>query len=605
MISRIKVLLQIACRTLFFGFAFLLAPTLTYGSDSDALESILSEESLPGLVWSTVSGSSVKAGASGFSELANAEPMHELTKVQVGSVTKTLIASGVLHLVSTQKLNLETNVAGLLPELNWDNPWQGTSPVTVQHLLEHTAGLDNIRMWQFLNASVTPDTPVSHAFPSSNRALLRIRTEPGTQYSYSNMGYALLGLVIERISGERYEDYLAKELLQPLGMHDSSFHFITQEHDSRLAMGYLDDARPQKSVALLLRPAGQFTTTAPDMAKFLAFLLGDGLIGGRIFVHREYLSKLGSPSSTDAALSGLAIGHGLVLAMRDRHGVLGECHPGTTFGFQAFMCVFREQGRAFFYAVNADSEKADYERLTRYFIDQLNIAAEPRLDSISTDELRSFAGLYELSPPNMDQFAWLDWMFNSVWIDVDEAAGVLDMRSLQDSNRALLPLGDGLFRDADRRIASHVFYGGHNQYLSNGLTTWRKASVFKLGIAWLSLILGVAGLLSIFIQGCWLLLTGGAKTNLVIVLPWANLTVFTLPAYLYSQQSFLQFGEPTLASWLLAAVSALLPMTLLVAAYGAYKNGSLGSINGIAVIAGLQLCLFLVLQDVLPLVFWR
>jgi CubicO group peptidase (beta-lactamase class C family) len=153
--------------------------------------------------------------------------MTAATKVQVGSVTKVLVALGVLRLVAADQLDLDSDVEQLLPELPWDNPWRATTPITVQHLLEHTAGLDNIRMWQFLNTQVTADTPLTKAFPDSHNGLLQIRTRPGTQYSYSNMGYAILGLVIERVIADRYEGYLAREILDPLGMHDSSFHFIT------------------------------------------------------------------------------------------------------------------------------------------------------------------------------------------------------------------------------------------------------------------------------------------------------------------------------------------------------------------------------------------
>ena len=76
----------------------------------------------------------------------------------------------------------------------------------------------------------------------------------------------------------------------------------------------------------------------------------------------------------------------------------------------------------------------------------------------------------------MAQFAWLDWMFNSIWVSVDQQRNGLVIHSLQGQPRLLLPVGDSLFRDAERRVASHVFLGSGNDALSNGLATWKKTS---------------------------------------------------------------------------------------------------------------------------------
>ena len=540
---------------------------LTRASSQERLDLLLSEESLPGIVWAIVDGNTCLAGAEGYAQLAHARRMTANTKVQVGSVTKTLLALGVLQLVSTGQLALDADVERMLPSLNWNNPWHDQTPITVQHLLEHTAGLDNIRIWQFLNTKVTADSPLTDAFPQNQDDLLLARTRPGSQYSYSNMGYAILGLVIEQVTSERYEDYLARELLEPLGMHDSSFSLVTQEQDPRLAMGYLDGGIPQNSVPMFLRPAGQFTTTAKDMHLLLRFLLGSGSVNGVDLIAPRYLERLGRPSTTEAYLAGLSAGHGLALATRDRHGVVGECHPGTTFGFRAFLCLFRAERKAFFYAINADDESANYERFTEYFIDRLNVAAVTEAPIVRVSALSKYTGLYTLAPPNMAEFAWLDWLFNSLWLSEHQQHIGLVMRSLQGSQRLLLPVENGLFRDAERRVPSHVFFGNGRTLLSNGLTTWERASPIKLCLAWVSLVMGLLGLFYVFLRGFWLLLRGNSLAKSGIRMPWLCLLALTLPVYLYTQQSFLRFGEITAASVLLAVLSGSLPIFLCFALY--------------------------------------
>jgi len=599
--SKFQIVLSLPRIKFFCGLSLFFTAMLASPTFADALDTILKEESLPGVTWATVDASTVQTGAKGYAELIDKRPMTAATKVQVGSVTKTLVALGVLQLVSTGQLSLDSDVEQLLPELHWDNPWRAEQPVTVRHLLEHTAGMDNIRMWQFLNTNVNADTPLTDAFPQSHEHLLQIRTRPGSQYSYSNMGYTMLGLVIERASAERYEDYLAREILEPLGMHDSSFRYIVQNQDPRLAMGYLEAGIAQSSVPMFLRPAGQFTTTADDMQLLLRFLLGNG----NGLIAPEYLDTLGRPSTTDAYLAGLPMGHGLALATRDRHGVLGECHPGETFGFRAYLCVFRAQSKAFFYAVNADSENADYERLNRHFIEQIDVAPVSAAPTVPTARLDEYTGLYQLAPSNMAQFAWLDWMFNSLWLSADQRRGGVVIHSMQGPERLLLPVGDGLFRAADRRLASHVFFGSGNEVLSYGLTTWRKASPLLLCLGWVSLILGAVGLLYIVFKGLWSILSGRLLENKAIFPPWLCIMAFALPAYLYSTQPFLRFGEATAASLILAALSALLPVSLCLSWYllARIQNPSRSSLY--AVITSLQLCLVLLSQGVLPLVFWQ
>lgn len=576
----------------------------TSASSQQYLEHMLADESLPGIVWATIDGHQQLSGGNGFAVLENGLPMTADTKVHVGSVTKILVALGVLRLVSTGHLTLDADVEYLLPELNWKNPWRDTAPITVRSLLEHTAGLDNIRMWQFLNSKVTADTPLKKAFPHSQERLLQVRTRPGRQYSYSNMGYALLGMVIEKVTQERYEDVLNRQVLAPLGMNSSSFRFFTQTQDSRLAMGYLDGGVEQSAVPMYLRPAGQFTTTANDMGRLLRFLLSGGRIDDARFIQPELMASLGTPSTTIAYQSGLQIGHGLALALRDRHGVLGECHPGTTFGFRAYLCLFPDEEKGFFYAINADDEVADYERFNEYFIKSLSVSPQVSSKPKPGEDVAQYAGLYTLAPSNMEQFAWLDWMFNSLWVKNDADGIGLVVHSLQAPERLLLPLGDELFRDSQRNLASHVFYREEGTVLSNGLITWRRTSPVSLGLSWLSLSLGVLGLIYIFVRGGWLLASRQISKAGGLLMPWLCLVSFVLPVFLFTRQSFIEFGEVTAASMLLAALSGLLPLLLVVGLVQVVRNSQRLALDVLALFASAQFCALLLSQKVLPFMSW-
>ncbi|MFT7688824.1 MAG: CubicO group peptidase (beta-lactamase class C family) [Candidatus Azotimanducaceae bacterium] len=590
----------------FFVAAFILLPVQIEAQESslrNQVETILKQQQLIGLVWSGHSAEGAFIGAAGLANVEQKTAMAIDTKVQVGSVTKTVLALGILRLISEDRLSLDTEVESLLPMLNWQNPWAQEAPIKIRHLLEHTAGLDNIRMWQFLNSSVGPSDSLFDAFPYTHKKLLTIRTKPGSQYSYSNMGYALLGLIIEETTNLAYENFLEAALLAPLGMSDSTFYFLHQSTDPKLAMGYFEDAVAQSSVPTFLRPAGQFTTTAVDMLKFSEFLMGDGVLSNKVFILPELMEQFWTTTSTKAAKGGLIIGHGLGLAARDRHGVLSYCHPGETYGFRAYLCVFPEERKAFFYGVNTDNEAANYELINQLFIKQLSINKISKTPANKNDaKLCRYVGFYNLDPNNMAQFSWIDWMFNSIWIS--EKGGKLLIQSLQNADQELQNVGEHLFRAKDRRLASHVFLDEHKMYLSTGLTTYVRNTSYLFFANWISMILGLVGIVYLILRGSWVVLNRDNTMPMVQFLPYLNVMAFVLPAYLFAQQSFLEFGEKTIAATSLAILSGLLPITLIIALIHKCRSKKGNTLDLIGYIATLQFLLALVYWEVLPLIFW-
>ena len=174
-----------------------------------------------------------------------------------------------------------------------------------------------MRLWQIFTLRADPRAPLARAF-DRDPDLLRVRTEPGSQFSYSNMGFTLAAMAIESITGERYETWLGRELLGPLGMADSTFEFRSQtgpDADARLAWGHQENFEPVAALPVWLRPATQFTTTAHDMTLAMRFLMSDGRIDGAPFIDETLLRAMGR-ASTEAAKAGLATGYGLGLATR-------------------------------------------------------------------------------------------------------------------------------------------------------------------------------------------------------------------------------------------------------------------------------------------------
>lgn len=383
-------------------------------------EEALRKEGLSGALWSTITPAyGIETGAIGIKNAATGERMMNATRTQTGSVTKVVLATGVLHLVTTGKLSLEADVAALLPQLAIDNPWAASDPIMVRHLLMHTAGLENFRLSQLFSQRASPTAPLAHDIMAHD-GLLRVRTRPGRNYAYSNTGYILLAMVIEAVTRLPYERYMDQSILAPLGMRDSTFVFRTQhgaDADPKLAMGHLDDLQPYPVTASFMRPVEQFATTAHDMGRFMQFLLSDGYVDGDVFVAPELLAALAPPKGTEAANHGLDTGHGLSLSVRDRNGVVGACHPGGTVGFRSMLCIFPEHAKGFFVAFNTDSETADYERFNRLLTERLSIPPESPVPTITNAiDLAPWRGIYVPTTSGIASLAWIDVVFNATHV---------------------------------------------------------------------------------------------------------------------------------------------------------------------------------------------
>ncbi|AOT06837.1 serine hydrolase domain-containing protein [Pseudoalteromonas luteoviolacea] len=576
------------------------------------IEQTIQEQKIAGITWTLLNEGQIQIGSTGLANIEKGFVMHDSQKMQIGSVTKAVLAVGILQLVSEGKLSLDTQIRTLLPELAIKNPWRDNSPILVRHLLNHTSGLDSVRMWQYLNTQVTPDTPLINAFNNGDKSLLTARFKPGSQESYSNMGYQLLAMIIESITNTRYETYLDEHLLKPLGMHDSTFTFQTQSAiptPTSLAMGYHDLMTAQASPPFLLRGAGQFTTTATDMGKFMALILAGGTVHGKTFILPELLPLLAGAHETNAHKAGLKIGHGLVFSNRDRHGVMGHCRPGTTFGFRAHMCVFPDENKAFFYALNTDSETANYAHFDKLFIDQLKVKPANITEAVKEAmPLKDKTGIYFLAPNSMAEFAFVDWITNFVWLS--QTKNSLVIHSLQSKDKVIVPVGMQLFRDITRSNATYVFYqNDENQpMLSYGHRTYQKGSVLNLVLVWSSILLGLIGLMGLLLVGIATMIRDKHNRYANIKPSFYNLIMLALPITLYTQQSFMQFGELTAASFCLAIISGLLPLSLIWSAYKTkafLKQNKIYWLDMACLICALQFCIVLLLNQQLPIIFWQ
>jgi CubicO group peptidase (beta-lactamase class C family) len=169
------------------------------------------------------------------------------------SLTKLVTASAIMQLCEQGKIGLDSPVHDYLPYFSLQNG-SSESKVTVHHLLTHSSGLSDkewhAARWYRLATEPEPDPEVWLSRLLSRYS--KLRSKPGEKFSYSNVGFAVLGEVISKMSGKSYEEYVKENILEPLGMLHTDF-VINSAMGSNVAVGY---ERPWSLNALLLRLIG-------------------------------------------------------------------------------------------------------------------------------------------------------------------------------------------------------------------------------------------------------------------------------------------------------------------------------------------------------------
>jgi CubicO group peptidase (beta-lactamase class C family) len=271
----------------------------------------------------------------GYANMEQQQPANTETIYRIGSITKQFTAIAFLQLVQAGKVRLTDPVESFVPEIGLvKGRLPGSQPITLLQLATHTSGLDREP------ADITRYTqgPVSGWQKTLVGALadLKYAYEPGTRYLYSNMGYAVLGLAVERISGELYTQYVTDNVLKPLGMTTTHFE-LEPGLASRFPKGYVSsngkpDASASERELKMGRgykvPNGALFTTVGDLSKFVAFELGTS--GVPLLDPKSYAENL---SRVYSAQDDLHAGYGIGFQQSRQGDIVLSGHGGAVAGF--------------------------------------------------------------------------------------------------------------------------------------------------------------------------------------------------------------------------------------------------------------------------------
>ena len=397
-------------------------------------------------------------GGIGHADRERQTPVTADTHFRVGSISKTFVAMALVQLAEDGVVDLEGSVEEIAPEIAIANPWESTDPVRVIHLLQHTAGFDDMHFKDRYVPEGSPELSLEAALRLNPRSR-HVRWPPGTRWAYSNPGYGLAGFLIEKLTGEPYEDYIKREIFDPLEMTTSSFR-LAAEDEPLLARGYGESGPAVGFPRIYLRPAGNMHSSPREMARFVRMLLGWGALDTAFVVDPEYLGNMEQPRTTLASRAGVRHGYGSGIAsiLNLPYLVLG--HGGGIDGFTSVYGYSPARDTGYVILLNSAGRGAQdaMGRLSSLAIRYLKRDVAPPsapIAGVDAATLDQYAGYYHEANPRNQVFWGLESLLAGRTIAREGEA--LYATTVRGARERLIPVAAGMFRLENELDASMVF----------------------------------------------------------------------------------------------------------------------------------------------------
>ena len=325
--------------------------------------------------------------AYGMAELEHGVPNTPQTVFEAGSVSKQLTAAAVVLLAQEGRLSLDDDIRKYFPEL----PDYG-APITIRHLLNHTSGLRDwgtvaaVGGWPRGSRVYTHDHMLDIA--SRQRSL---NYAPGEHYSYTNTGYNLQAILVERVSGMPFAEFSRTRIFEPLGMTSTQW----RDDYTRVVKGRATAYEPASGGGYRLdmpfenvHGNGGLLTTVGDLLRWTA-ALESGELGGPGFITEMH--RRGTLNS------GREIEYASGLFVTRHRGTPEVSHSGATAGYRAFLARYPERDLAVAVLCNAANASAPglaHQVVDLFLGDEQRNAPEPKPAKVAPALLSSRAGLY-------------------------------------------------------------------------------------------------------------------------------------------------------------------------------------------------------------------
>ena len=313
------------------------------------IPTLLKESNTPGMAIAMIkNGNVIYKRGFGFSNKQQQEVISTHTGFNIGSISKTFTAWGIMHLVEQGKLNLDTPVSSYLTRWQLPASQYDTQKVTIRAILNHTAGLSVHGYPGFPSVENLPTLEASlngENGPVRANEEVTISLEPQTKFQYSGGGYTILQLIIEEVTGMSFSKYMDKEIFKPLKMKHTSFNLNPHILKSS-ATPYNEEGNEMYLVRFTAKAAAGLHTTLEDLIVFAKASFSKNPV-----LSQDSITTLITP--TKLANDDYGLGYMIM----DRFGFRMTGHAGSNDGWEAGMMFHFESNSGIIMLTNGSNGK--------------------------------------------------------------------------------------------------------------------------------------------------------------------------------------------------------------------------------------------------------
>jgi CubicO group peptidase (beta-lactamase class C family) len=371
------------------------------------VEKILKDTHTPGVAVAIVhkEGPEWVAGL-GLSDVAANRQNTPDTLFRIGSTSKAFTSLSILLLADQGKVSLEDSVHKLAPDLWFENRWESTDPIRVVNLLEHTTGWDDLHLREY--AKDAPPSMTTLQGLDYDHTSRTSRWRPGTRMAYCNSGPPAAAYVVEKLTGERIEDFVQKNLFLPIGMKTATY--FPPPNGTGTTLYHNDGKTPYPYWNILERAAGSINASAKDMAAYVQFYLNRGAVSGKQIVSASDIDRMEVPTSTWASKEGMKAGYGLSNYWSINDGFVYHGHDGGVEGGLTDMSYMPDHNVGYFFSINSGNGDA-FDKIGKairaYITHKLPKPDLPAVVPLPPNAA-DYAGWYEPDSPRVEMFRFME-----------------------------------------------------------------------------------------------------------------------------------------------------------------------------------------------------
>lgn len=431
-----------------------LAPPETIADLKVAIEKVLEETKTPAAGIAIVNNEGpVWIAGLGKANIEKNVDANENTMFRIGSVSKMFVSLSVLKLKEEGRLNLNDKVRDLVPEIEFENQWEDTNPILVEHLLEHTTGWDDFHLTEYAHNDSTPaslkDGLDYHPHSRISRWI------PGTRMAYCNSGPPVAAYIVEKITGQPFEEYVRLNFFQPMGMENMTY-FASEVYKQLGATLYIN-GKPQDYWYIIMRPSGSINASPKDMAKMVRFFINRGMVDSLRLISEASLNRMETPSTTTGAKAGLEAGYGLNNYSSRHKSFVYRSHNGGVNGGLTDFSYLPEFNVGYAIMINSGDVGA-FTKITKLVRDFQTKDFEVKKispDSELTKEYAAVSGYYIPINPRNQMFYFLEPItgIQRIWCNEDS---IFIKGFLGGNTSKLLPAQGLRYKSADSGMISMV-----------------------------------------------------------------------------------------------------------------------------------------------------